>query len=342
MLTLVRRWLAAGALCTAIVGCGGKSEDKPAPVIEPAKPPPVAPPVAPPVPAEAGSAAALKPSATSNDLAYLPTDSEVVVGLELSRLTTSAVWKQLVVPLLLEGDIKAKLAELQARCGFDPIASIKTISFGARDLDAKVSGVAVVRGADKAKVVACFDKLKADPKAKLTIAQDGEITNLTSKGGDTVAVAFTDPTTAIVAFGPAAASIKTAMTGTSQLPKAAAFVAVLNQTNTQDPVWAVINGDAKLLAPVRAIANLKVVFGSLAVAEGVALEVRARFESADKATQLATFAKNQSGMLLRAFTFDKLVIEADGPDVKLTAAASSENLQAIIKQIKTMQSGQTK
>jgi hypothetical protein len=264
------------------------------------------------------------------------------VGLELARLSASAVWKQLVVPLVVEGDIAAKLGELEAKCGIDPLASIKTITVGARDLDAKLQGVAVVRGLDQAKVAACFDKLASDAAAKLAITRDGAITNLTAKGGETVAVAFVDPTTAIVAFGAAAASIKAVMTGTSQLPTSAAFASIYNQIHTQDPLWLLLNGKAKVLEPLHAIANPTALFGSLAAGEGVSLEVRARFDSADRAISPAAFAQQQSAMVLRMFTFDKLAITAEGTDVKLVAAASSTNLQAIIKQIKSMQSGQTK
>src|SRR4051812_38522461 len=70
--------------------------------------------------------------AVSNpDIAMLPADSDVVLGLNFAQLQSSAMWKQ-YAPMVLKNANK-ELGEFQATCGFDPVTTIKSVSIGAKD-----------------------------------------------------------------------------------------------------------------------------------------------------------------------------------------------------------------
>src|SRR5438477_331672 len=66
-------------------------------------------------------------------------------------------------------------------------------------------GVIVVHGLDKPKTLACADKIKADPAAKVEVTQDGDVTILKSKANNkSLAIMFVKDDTAIAVFGPKA------------------------------------------------------------------------------------------------------------------------------------------
>src|SRR5690348_5586141 len=62
------------------------------------------------------------------DLALIPSDSEVVLGFNFAQLQQSALWKQFS-PKLME-KVAGDLAEFKAKCGFDPIEKFKSVSMG--------------------------------------------------------------------------------------------------------------------------------------------------------------------------------------------------------------------
>src|SRR6185503_1111364 len=60
-----------------------------------------------------------------DDLALLPSDAEVVLGLNFEQLQKSALWKQ-YSPKLME-KAASGLADFKAMCGFDPLEKFKKI-----------------------------------------------------------------------------------------------------------------------------------------------------------------------------------------------------------------------
>src|SRR5262245_20581625 len=76
------------------------------------------------------SAAAAEPrqQARNNDLEYIPIDVELVAGMDLPRLRTSAVWTKYVEPAL--GGFDKRLAKIREVCGVDLATAASTITFG--------------------------------------------------------------------------------------------------------------------------------------------------------------------------------------------------------------------
>ena len=82
---------------------------------------------------------------STDPLAYLPIDSEFVLGADVQALRASAMWKR------FEPRIRAEMGhdydEVRAACGFDPAETMTYFAIGLRFTDEDhPSGVAVVRG----------------------------------------------------------------------------------------------------------------------------------------------------------------------------------------------------
>jgi hypothetical protein len=279
------------------------------------------------------------------DLALLPVDSELVLGLNFSQLQTSALWKQFVEPMMMQGDVQKKMAEFKALCGFDPMQAVKTMTIGMKGLDdtggKKPDGVIVAHGMDKSKMTACIDKVKASAKKTGDeITRDGDVFTVKTKDGETVMFAFSSATTAVIVVGSKATKdgLKTVMKGGSKLATSPAFLDMFRKTNTSDTVWLLVNGNSAAFNKLGSMGmKPKAVFGSINVTKNLTASMRLRLASADEAKnmqkQLAPMVQQASGM------FDKLAVSAEAADLKINLSLSNQKLMALIKMAGGMSGG---
>jgi hypothetical protein len=286
--------------------------------------------------------AVLGTNPNASDLALLPVDSEVVVGLNFSQLQKSALWKKFVEPQMMKGDTQAKMAEFKAKCGFDPMSAVQSISMGLKGVGGdSPTGVVVVHGPEKSKVMGCLDKMK-DEAAKdgSTITKDGDIVMVKSKKGDTFAFTYVNDTTLLGVVGPDATSagVKAAAAGTSALKTSQAFVDMYSKINTSDSLWVLMNGNSKAFDKAAQMGfKPKAVFGSVNVTDGLTVNMRVRLDTPDQAAQITNMATSQVAQF-KAMV-DKLEIVAEGADVKLDLALSTQKLEALITQFAGMMGG---
>ncbi len=283
---------------------------------------------------------AVNPNA--DDLSLLPLDSEIVMGLNFSQLQTSALWKKFVEPQMMKGDTQQKLAQFKDKCGFDPMAAIKSISIGLKGVGAdKPDGVVVVHGPDKAKVMACLDKMK-DEAAKdgSTIDKDGDVVNIKNKSGENFAFTYVSDDTLVGVIGTNAnsAGVKAVAAGGSALKTSPAFVEMYSKINTADSLWILMNGNSKAFDKAAQLGfKPKAVFGSVNVTDGLTVDLRVRLDTPDQAVQIANMAKGQVAQFAKMV--DKLDIVAEASDVKVNVALSTQKLEALIQQFAGLMGG---
>lgn len=323
---MARIWLVA----IALLGCGEKKDADPA-TGDPAgngtaKPPPVTP----------------KPAAVTADLAMLPIDSDLVIGANVSQLVNSAVWKQLLEPMLATNTFTEKLGELKSRCGgLDPLATVERLTAGVKGLGAedKPGGVVVVHGLDKAKTVACIE---SEAKDKAEVTRDGDVTILKTARGDVIAFQFTSDRDAVVVFGPNAngAAVKTAIAGGGALPKTAAFLELFDRVDTAHTGWIVMNGNSKAFDAVAQLGmKPKAMYGSANATDGVTVDMRMKMASASDATKLSNLVNQQVKPMAGMLSFDKLEITPENDDLVLAIGVTAAKLPQLVKQLRTMVEG---
>jgi hypothetical protein len=294
-------------------------------------------------PAPAPAAGGAISGVVGDDLALIPVDSDVVIGVNFAQLQQSALWKQYVAPKL--GSAPG-MDKFKALCGFDPLDSLKSLSIGVKGVGGKdkdISGTVVVHGYDKSKAMACFDKdgVKEAEKDGSKVVIDGDVVMVTEKTGQHVGFTFVNNDTALAIVGPDAASkdsVKKVAAGGSALRSSQAFVEMFQKLNSQDTLWFVLNGNSPAMAKASAMGiKMKALFGSLAISDGLAVNVRARLGSADEATNMAAMAKGQLGQAKQFF--DKMDVSSDGPDVKFDVAMSKEKLTQLVGMVAGMMGG---
>lgn len=279
--------------------------------------------------------AAKKPDAVAQgDLGLIPVDSEAVLGVKWSQLQGSALWKQFIEPeMKKDEDFIKGLEDFKTRCGFDPMTSVKNMSVGLKSLGGDTpEGIMVLHGLDKAKTMACADKWQTEAaEEKLTITKDGDVVTIVGSDGG-AGFTFISDNRMLVVIGGAVTpdAVRTAAKGGSTLSTSPAFVEMYGKINKDQSAWFLVNGNSKIFEDAQELGlRPKAVFGSVNVTDSASADVRARLDSADQATQtVANFGGQVKAM---AAMFDKLDFVADGADVKLSAAASSQKLQALFQ-----------
>jgi hypothetical protein len=277
-----------------------------------------------------------------DDLALLPADSEMVLGLNFAQLQQSALWKQFA-PKLME-KMEKGLNDFKTACGFDPMAAVKTVSMGLKGVgNDKPDGAIVVHGLDKAKSMACLDKAKAEAaKQGSEITVDGDVFTVKDKSGETTAWTFVGSDVLLGAVGPSASkdTLLGMAKGGTGLKGSQTFLEMYGKVNTKDSLWLFVNGNAPFMAKAaQAGVKPKAVFGSVNVTDGLTVDMRIRLGSADEAKSLVDMMKGQTSSPQVKQFVDKLDITADGTDAKIAVAMSNAKLQQVIGMVGGMMGG---
>ena len=283
-------------------------------------------------------------SVAESDLMLLPADSDAVIGVNFAQVRQSALWQRFIAPQLagVEG-----IHEFEVLCGFDPLASLSSISVGVKGLgsDDSVTGTIVIHGFEKAKAMSCFDKegLPDAEKDGSKVTIDGDVVLIASADHDHAALTFVDNTTALIVIGPEAAtkqSVERIAAGNGTLPTSTAFADALQNINTDDSLWLILRDSSPLVK----IANTEIarytpiqlgtVYVSVHVTDTLALDAGLRLGSPETVARLVAAIQarmTDAGARTAVGTyFDQLDVTADGPDLIVSLAATGDQLAQLV------------
>ncbi|HEY1549057.1 MAG TPA: hypothetical protein VGG28_14635 [Kofleriaceae bacterium] len=285
---------------------------------------------------KADNASAGGGGATGDDVALIPADSEVVFGLNFAQLQQSALWKQYSPKIMAK--MSDKLTQFQAACGFDPMTSFKSMTMGMKNVGAgngaKPDGVMVIHGPDKAKVMACMDKYKAEAaKDGTELTVDGDVVLVKdTKDNQTAAMTFVNDTTMIATIGALGTKdgVKAAAKGSNGLKSSQMFNDLFGKINTGDSFWVMVNGNSPLLDKASMIGKPKAMYGSLNITDGLSVDFHVKAASPDEAKSLVDMAKAQTDSPQVKQMVDKIEVSNAGDDAHFVVAMSAQKLQALV------------
>lgn len=276
---------------------------------------------------------------SGGDLALLPADSEIVFGVNLGQMQQSGLWKQFVEPKLASGKGQRMMSDFKAKCGADPMKMVSSFTVGAKDVAGdKPSLVAVAHGLDKAKILDCLDKSKADiAQGGGEMTRDGDIVLFKGDRGEPGALLFTNNSTAVLVIGSngTAAGVKAVAAGGSSLKSSGPFLDMYKKLKTTDSIWGLASG--KMMENLPLDLKATALYGSINVTDGLAADMRVRFATADAATQAASLANGQTKGATQYF--DKAEATADGNELHVSLAISSEKLKQLMPMLSMFAGG---
>jgi len=288
------------------------------------------------------------------DLALLPADSDVVIGLDFAQLRQSGLWQRFVAPKLAT---ITRTHDFEAKCGFDPLASLGSISLGVKHVgtEESPSGVLVVHGFDKTRAMACFARAAgrhlAPHASTIEIQTDGDVVLFgNASGNQRVGATFIDPTTAVIVFGPGAATregVERAAAGKGGVPTSSVFADALQYVNTDASLWLMVGEGSPVLAHINAqIAKhapvrVGTTYVSLQVSDTLAVDAGFRMGTPETVAKLvAAIQDHMSQPEARDAVdryFDQFDVTADGSDLILSLAMTGDQLVQLAMKVSEAQ-----
>ena len=265
---------------------------------------------------------------TDDVLAFIPKESDIVVGADLSRLRASPLWASQIEPLITNngGD---EIAKIRSTCGFDPLVAVSHVAFGSQKLAAHNEATVVARGIDPQRALDCVAKLV--PQREM-VSRDGD-TLVIAEQGESVQVALS-PLGRSAVLGVLAPGANRGLT-TSRVQNGAplraspTFVDMYSRLDPGASVWFIANGAAPTLQALGGMGvNPRFVDGSVTVTDRYVAVIRVTFKTPDEANNIVTMSKSMAGQV-RAMV-ETFEVRAEGPVARFDIVMTSAQAQTVL------------
>ncbi len=268
-------------------------------------------------------------AAMGDVISHFPADTEIVVALNMTSLTGSDIWKK--YGDIAMKDAKDDLGEFKEACGFDPIASIKSIHLGINSSKDK-EVVLIAKGIDRATVTKCVKAIAEKEGEKIEITEEGKFTFTVSDGEKTGMVWLDDTTVLLVPEKSDKEFLQARLDGKDSLKDNAAFAALAGKAKQSEPVWfaGALKDGSPAASGMGAMGEApKGFYGSVGVSGGIDFNLGLTYADEKTATETLNMVKPMLGMAKgplgpAADLLDKLKMATSGADLtvalKLTDA----------------------
>lgn len=270
--------------------------------------------------------------------ANLPKETSVVVGLDLTRLTSSSLFK-MAFPLLMsrEPEIKDGLELVKTTCKIDPLTAIEGAVIATAKDSKDGAMYLALDGVDEPKLVACLEaiaKAKKLDAVSVTTTRDGAIAELTM-GSDKIYAKWIGKDVLVLPLDIDNKAQLKRWAGTKHGLAKASVAKAVGKVATKAAVWMVTAAESDLEG-----VKMKLGYGSLDTAAGAltadmhvvaasAAEAKAAADKIQKELAAIAQGQNASGLaaVLKGITVtavkDELVIKASILEKDLLALAGA-------------------
>jgi hypothetical protein len=298
-------------------------------------------------------------SASKEDLALVPKDAEIVVGLNIARMRGTAMWKKGFDFLMAEEKAKKELADLNKACpDFNSGEGFESIFVALPDPTGPAKeGAAIIRlknATDETKVKACLDYLAGKNSEKVTpVDYNGKKIYTSAKegdAGDKSGFVLLDNKTLGFGSGMWVKKIVDLAGGKDQASAKTneKLVAIVKRAKVTDAIWgagtvpASARDSFKAQPQLAPLASLKSVFGSVDFATGLAVDLNmetgsdadAKAINEQVTTQMAEAKKSPQVMMLGVGAWlDGVKNEAKGPVFHVAMNFNQQQVDEMIARV---------
>ena len=295
------------------------------------------------------SSAPSGPAPELTGLSTVPSDADVLIGVEVARLANSPLVERAVDQVLMRDPLlQGRWDELKEVCKIDFVTQVRRVMLalgptpaGGRPGTGPVLMVATGNLVEN-DLTACIGKLVGKGQGTVTGKDAGGRTLYTVKdGARTMFMAFSRADT--VVLGTDEAYVTQAIgPGKKALdhPELAAWLKLANQNA---PVWAVGRVDERVKANLIKViqgqikAGPSAIVGSIDLSNGAKVDARAVMASADDAKALESWTNDQKALIGAALqgkalakVVDKVAISSDGAAVKIAATLTMDDVNHLL------------
>ena len=288
--------------------------------------------------------------AAASALDLMPETTSFLVGINVTKLTTSNLWTQFSPQFMEQGEVKEGLTKLKEACAFDPTKDITQVVIGADGQASEKSMVVLVKGNfDAGKLEKCATAMAAKeaPEKKFTIKTEGKITTVTEEGGKNAYFGWAGSDTLVVV--PAAAegdkaALEAVLAAKTSAKNNKELGAIMGKVDTTNTIWGalVVPAEGKIKDNVTQSFNQgpppKAGWMNFAYQKELALEIGGRFATekdakdyADKANKELETSKADptAGPYLKTAK-----VEAKGTDLVISLKLDEKQVDELVAKVK--------
>ncbi|MEM9488465.1 MAG: hypothetical protein AAGC55_04945 [Myxococcota bacterium] len=279
-----------------------------------------------------GAARAVAGSMGKSGFAIMDKESNLVLGFSLAKVTASALWKQFG-PLVM-AQAGEDYQKFKATCGMDPMTAIESVIIGGK-IDDEDSMVFVMNGVTRSQLIDCGKKMAAAEGEKIEIADEGKLTKVVDKEGQTMYLGWLDDKTMVGSpKGEDKAVVEGILAGKGGLDGNAEMMNLLGNTDTNGALWFAVSdtGDMGSGGPVK----FNAAYGTVSFEGGLKLDVGMRTASAEDATKAVDELTKQLAGLKGGPTgkfVSKLQLKANEADVIAQLSLTDAELMELIQTV---------
>jgi hypothetical protein len=260
-----------------------------------------------------------------DELAFLPKESEVVVGLDLATLRNTPAYRDQIEPMIAAS---ASFEKTRKLCGFDPWAPLAHVSLGTRKLGSESELVVTLAGGDANQEIACGLKQLS---TEYSTRADGDVTILTKPGDNFILALAPVGRSHVLAFatpGVDAKRVHAQLGVGSPLRSSPAFMAIYDKLERGASLWFVVNGSSQLFQSFSLGIRPRYIDGTLTVTDRYTLTTRVTMFSAADASSLASTLQGVSAQLKQLV--ETLDIRAEDDLVHVDVVLTQPQMQTIL------------
>jgi hypothetical protein len=229
--------------------------------------------------------------------AGLPADAKLVIGVDFAAIQKTELFATYYPMLLEKADAAKTIETMKDTCKIDPLAVVQAVVVATSSDQQDGAVYIALAGVDKAKLLSCVqlaaqskaDKTAAEKPAKVSVKQDGNITQVSS-GTDAAFFGWVGKDVIVVSLrAQDKASLVKWMGGKGALARST-LGKTIARTNTSATLW----GAGEETKEIEAGITVKGGYGAVKFSKGnVDADVHAVMESAAQATTMAATAGKQ-------------------------------------------------
>lgn len=260
-----------------------------------------------------------------DELAFLPKESEVVVGLDMTALRTSPAWHEQIEPAFSGS---SELDKMRRACGFDPWAPITHVTLGVRKADAGSEFVLTAAGGDAQQEIGCVLKQLG---TEYTAHPDGDVTLVEKPGANNTIALSAVGRSHVVAFstpGVDANRMHAQLAAGSPLRGSPAFMSIYESLEHGASLWFVVNGQSPLFQSLSLGIRPRYVDGTIIVTDHYVWTTRVTMASAAEAAQLATMLRSMSAQVQQMV--EKLDIHEENAVLHIDVVMTQPQVQTML------------
>jgi hypothetical protein len=274
--------------------------------------------------------------AAKGQFAYLPKDSNLVVGIYPQQVASSNLFKEFVEPELAKN---ADYQKVKEKCGFDPLKEIAGIVIGGKTEDSD-NMVIAVNGITKEQFTKCVPAMSPEGEEPAKVTEEGDFVKVESQG-ETTWFGWVDAKTMVMA--PEAkekARIEAIVKTTDGLDKNENMMKLVEKVDKKAAIWFAVHND-KPDQPLEGVpVPAKAVFGWLNFSQGMAFQFTLQQGTPEEAQKTVADLTGQLGMVKQMMpALSKLELKAEGSDVHVTLNMNDAEVKEVAPMVQQQING---